>query len=149
MDHGDPIAGRPRARPSMVPNMTLPIGASASRTFIVGDTDTAIAMGSGDVPVLGTPRLIAWCEEVTVLALAEGLEPSATSVGYRIRVDHLAPTPVGAAVDITAEVAEVDGRQVTLAISATDGNGEAARGEITRVVVDRAKFVARATGSAG
>lgn len=128
--------------------MTVSIGASATCAFMVGDTDTAIAMGSGDVPVLGTPRLIAWCEEATVLALADELDPASTTVGYRIRIDHLSPTPVGASVDISAAVVEVDGRQVTLSVSATDANGEAARGEITRVIVDRAKFVGRAAGDA-
>lgn len=112
---------------------------------MVGDTDTAIAMGSGDVPVLGTPRLLAWCEEATVLALADQLDEDDTTVGYRIRVDHLSPTPVGAAIEISATVAAVDGRQVTLNVTAVDGNGEAARGEITRVIVNRDKFITRAS----
>ncbi len=127
--------------------MTVSAGDSATKTFTVTEADTAIAMGSGDVPVLGTPRMIAWCEEVTVLALAAGLDDGQTTVGYQIRVDHLAPTPVGMAAAVEATVEQIEGRQVTLAVSVNDDNGAAASGTITRVVVDRAKFVARATGS--
>lgn len=133
--------------------MGITVGLQGSASFTVGDEDTAIAVGSGDVPVLGTPRLLAWCEAVTVQALAPGLDDSQTSVGFRIRLDHLAPTPVGGIVEIRAEVAEVDGRQVTLTVEATEtgrsgsgGADEATRigeGSVVRVVVDRQRFVDR------
>lgn len=123
--------------------MTIPIGAEATTRFTVTDADTAVAVGSGDVPVLGTPRLLAWCEAVTVTALAPHLDDGATSVGSRIRLDHLLPTPVGGEVTVQAEVVEVDGRQVELAVTATDGQGTAARGTVTRVVVDRQRFIDR------
>ena len=123
--------------------MSISVGTDANATFTVGDDDTAIAMGSGDVPVLGTPRLLAWCEQVTVDALGPGLDDGSTSVGYRIRLDHLTPTTVGDEVLIRAEVTEVDGRQVTLAVTARDSSGEAASGTVTRVVVDRQRFLDR------
>ncbi len=123
--------------------MTIEPGATASAQFTVTEADTAIALGSGDVPVLGTPRMLAWCEEVTVAALAEGIDEGSTSVGFRIRLDHLLPTPVGGACTIRAEVTEVDGRQVTLAVVATDDQGTAAEGTVTRVVVDRQRFLDR------
>ena len=123
--------------------MTVTIGASATSSFTVTEADTAIAMGSGDVPVLGTPRLLAWCEQATVAAIAAELDQGTTSVGFRIRIDHLAPTPVGAAVDVTATVAEVDGRRITLTVTAEDDSGTAASGTITRVVVDRQSFIER------
>ncbi len=123
--------------------MTVTIGASATSSFTVTEADTAIAMGSGDVPVLGTPRLLAWCEQATVAAIAAELDEGTTSVGFQIRIDHLAPTPVGAAVDVTATVAEVEGRRVTLTVAAEDGSGTAASGTITRVVVDRQSFIER------
>ncbi len=123
--------------------MTIPLGAEASIRFAVGDDDTATALGSGDVPVLATPRLLAWCEAATVAALADHLAAGSTSVGHRIRLDHLRPTAVGGEVDVWAEVTEVDGRQVTLAVTAGDGGGEIASGVVTRVVVDRQRFVDR------
>jgi hypothetical protein len=42
--------------------MALAPGLRSSVRIVVADTDTAVAMGSGDVPVLGTPRLLALAE---------------------------------------------------------------------------------------
>lgn len=123
--------------------MTITVGAQASAAYAVTADDTAISMGSGDVPVLGTPRLLAWCEAVTVAALAPGLEEGSTSVGYRVHLDHLLPTPVGGTVRIQATVSAVDGRQVTFAVTADDDAGTAAEATVIRVVVDRQRFIDR------
>ncbi len=123
--------------------MPLSVGAEATATYTVTPDDTAGALGSGDVPVLGTPRLLAWCEAVTVAALAPGLDDGSTSVGYRIELDHLLPTPVGGSVHIRAEVTGVDGRRVTLAVVAEDDGGTAAEATVVRVVVDRQRFLDR------
>ena len=68
----------------------------------VTDADTAAALGSGDVPVLGTPRLIAWMEAATVRAAAALHKPGQTTVGTAIRVEHRRATAVGGSVEITA-----------------------------------------------
>ena len=118
-------------------------GMSAALTFTVTDEDTAIAVGSGDVPVLGTPRLIAWCEAVTVVALAPGLEDGQTSVGAEVTVSHVAPTAVGREVQVKATIDWVEGRQVTFSVTATEGDTGVMTGTIIRVVVDRERFVSR------
>ncbi len=124
-----------------------PLGLSATRGFEVGDDDTATALGSGDVPVLATPRLIAWLEAATVDALAPALAAGSTSVGAHVDVQHLAATPPGSPVTVTATVTAVDGRTVTFDCTATHTTagaaGEVARGLITRVVVDRQRFLSR------
>ncbi|MCT7353588.1 thioesterase [Streptomyces sp. 15-116A] len=108
----------------------------------VTDDDTAVALGSGDVPVLATPRLIAWMEAATVRAAAPLVEPGGTSVGTEVRVRHLRATGVGAAVEVTAEPPTVTGRRLTFVVRAVDGSGElVAAGEIDRVVVDRERFL--------
>jgi fluoroacetyl-CoA thioesterase len=112
--------------------------------FEVTEVDTARALGSGDVDVLATPRLLAWCEAATVAALAEQVTPDRTSVGSRIRLEHLAATPVGGLVVVTAELEHQDGRLVRFALSAVDRAGRLiATGEVTRVIVDRQRFAAR------
>jgi fluoroacetyl-CoA thioesterase len=111
--------------------------------FEVTDQDTAAALGSGDLPVLGTPRLLAWCEAATVAVLAPAVPAGRTSVGTRVTLEHLAPTAVGAAVDVTAEIAYQDGRLVRLSVTATSGDTLVATGEVTRVVVDADRFLAR------
>ena len=120
---------------------------AASLRFEVTPDDTARALGSGDVEVLATPRLLAWCEAATVAALATeagGVGESATSVGTRVRLDHLAATPVGGVVDVTATIQHRDGRLVRFDVGATDRSGRVvATGEIYRVVVERERFEAR------
>lgn len=120
---------------------------SAVEHHIVSTADTARAVGSGDVDVLGTPRLIAWLEAATVAAL--DLPETDTSVGTRVDVQHLLASPVGAAVAATARLVHRDGRLCRFAVAAHHDVGEGpvliAEGEVTRVVVDRTRFIARST----
>jgi len=123
-------------------------GQAATLQFEVTDADTAAAVGSGDLPVLGTPRLLAWCEAATCAAIAETLEPSRTSVGTRVSLEHLAASPVGERVEVQASVAYVDGRLVRFSVAAShvsDGK-VVGTGEVTRVVVDRERFLSRVSG---
>jgi predicted thioesterase len=103
--------------------------------------DTAIAMRSGDVPVLATPRLLALVEEAAVAALAPRLQPGQTSVGMRVQLDHLQPTAIGSAVVAEAVLEKVEGRRLTFTVSVSDACGLVAAGKVTRVVVDREGFL--------
>ncbi|MET9452272.1 thioesterase family protein [Streptomyces cinerochromogenes] len=111
----------------------------------VTDADTAIRMGSGDVPVLATPRLIAWMEAATVRAAVPFLGADQTTVGTAVRVEHLRATGVGGEIEVTAEPASAPtGRRLTFAVRAVDGSGRVvAKGEIERAVVDRQRFLER------
>lgn len=108
--------------------------------YEVTDDDTALALGSGDVTVLATPRLIAWLEAASVAEAASHLRPGQTTVGAAVRVRHRRPTPVGGTVEVYARLT-TDGDRLTFDVSAVDGDGHTvADGEIDRVVVDRADF---------
>lgn len=123
-------------------------GRSATQQFTVTDADTARALGSGSLPVLGTPRLLAWCETVTCAALAGELDPDQTSVGTRVALEHRAASPVGAQVEVQADLGYVDGRLLRFTVAAShvaDGK-VVATGEVTRVVVDAERFLARISG---
>ena len=86
--------------------------------------------------VLGSPRLIALCEEATVRTPSPTtLEDGTTTVGMRVQFDHLQPTPVGAEVFAEAVLRKIDGRRLKFEVSATDSGGLVAAGKITRVVV--------------
>lgn len=111
--------------------------------MVVSDTDTARALGSGSVEVLGTPRLIALCEEASCRAVASELADGCTTVSLNIRIDHLQPSPVGAEVVAEAVLAKVDGRRLTFTVSASDERGLVAVGKVVRVVVDVDRFLAR------
>ena len=94
------------------------LGRTATREFVVSEADTALAVGSGSLPVLGTPVLLAWCERVTCEAV--DLPDGATSVGTRIALEHLAASKVGAAVTVSAAVAYADGKLLRFAVEARD-----------------------------
>jgi fluoroacetyl-CoA thioesterase len=124
--------------------MDVVTGAAGRVERVVTDGDTAAALGSGELPVLGTPRLLAWCEAATCAALTSGLGKGESSVGVRVSLEHLAASPVGERVTATATVAEVDGRRVVLDVEARDGSGQVVgRGSVERVVVDAARFLDR------
>jgi fluoroacetyl-CoA thioesterase len=120
-------------------------GQRATLDFTVGEQDTAAALGSGDLPVLGTPRLLAWCEAATCAAVAPALTAEQSSVGTRVTLDHLAASPVGATLTVLATVVHVDGRLVRLEVVARHRADEkvVGHGEVTRVVVDRDRFLTR------
>ncbi|SHE45425.1 thioesterase, FlK family [Streptoalloteichus hindustanus] len=122
--------------------MNVVVGLQATVELVVDRSDTAGAVGSGDVPVLATPRLLTLAEAATVAALAGRLAPATTTVGNRVELEHLLPSPVGERVAVRATLVEVDGRRLRFEVRGVDGRGELiARGGITRVVVDRARFL--------
>ncbi len=121
--------------------MQLVAGLAARVTATVGSADTALSLGSGDVPVLATPRVVALVEAATVAAIAPELQPGSTTVGTRVELDHLAATPVGRQVVAEAQLVSVDGRRLSFTVALHDGDTVAARGRVERVVVDRERFL--------
>jgi predicted thioesterase len=113
----------------------------------VTEADTAVMVGSGDVPVLATPRLIAWLEAATVSCAAGFLAAGQTTVGTAVRIDHRRATPVGAAVWVTAEPpATAPGPRLTFTVQALNGAGKVvAAGEIDRAIVTRQEFLNAST----
>ena len=113
---------------------------------VVTSADTATALGSGDVPVLATPRVIAWLGAATVDACTD-LPAGSTTVGTRVDVEHLLATPLGAAVTAQAQLVHRDDRLLRFEVTAFhdigDGPVVVAHGHVTRVVVDRERFIAR------
>jgi predicted thioesterase len=117
-------------------------GLHAGFSYTVTDADTAAALGSGLVPVLSTPRVLALVERATVEALEGALAQGATTVGAKVELEHLLATPVGAPVQVDATLGRVDGRRLQFAVQVTDAGRVAARGRVTRVLVDLERFLA-------
>lgn len=124
--------------------MTLSPGLTGEAATTVDDTNTAASLGSGLVPVYGTPALIALLELAAVHAVMAHLPDGSTSVGTHLDVRHLAATPVGMRVRATAILTAVDGRRLTFAVEAYDEAEKIGEGTHTRVVVESARFVRRA-----
>jgi fluoroacetyl-CoA thioesterase len=137
--------------------MGLAPGLRASVRAVVSEADTATEMGSGDVPVLATPRLLALAEAASVAAVEPQLSAAATSVGTAASLEHRRASPVGARIDVEAELTEVDGRRLVFSFivrHSPPGSGDevgpgddedlvVGAGTLERVVVDREKFLAR------
>jgi predicted thioesterase len=103
---------------------------------------TARALGSGDVPVLGTPAVLALIEQAACAAVAGALSEEVTSVGAWAEVEHLAPTRPGAQVTATAVLVSVNGRRLEFTAETHEGDRLVARARHRRVIIDRAKFLA-------
>lgn len=140
--HSDPSV-RPAIATVSVPSVNVAVGLKGEARVKVGAADTARALGSGDVDVLGTPRLVALFEQATVEALDGILDPDQTTVGMRVQIDHLQPTPVGAEVVVEASLDKIEGRRISFTVTASDSGGLVAAGKVTRVVVDRTKFMSK------
>lgn len=127
--------------------MPIEPGLHATLHREVAPDDTARALGSGDLDVLGTPRLLAWFEEATVAAVAPMIDAGRTTVGTRVDLAHERASAVGAGVSVRADLVHVDGRLLRFEVVAEReseaGTSVVARGQVTRVVVDRDRFLAR------
>jgi predicted thioesterase len=124
-----------------VADVTVTPGLRGEVTLDVGDADTAIALRSGSVPVLATPRVVALVEEASVAAIDGQMKDGESTVGMQVQLEHLAPTAVGQQVTAEAVVEKVNGRRITFTVSVTDDRGLVAAGRVTRVAVDVARFL--------
>ncbi|WP_227982380.1 thioesterase family protein [Nocardia spumae] len=126
--------------------MKLRPGLEAEFSVEVTAADTAVALGSGDVDVLATPRIVALAEEATVRAVRDALPHGRTSVGTEVSVRHRRPSPPGTMLTIGARLVEVDGPRLTFRVVAHVGEVLVADGTVRRTVVERRDFLARARG---
>jgi predicted thioesterase len=113
--------------------------------FTVTGDDTAAALGSGSLPVLGTPRLLAWCEAATCAAIEPLLDPGETSVGTRVELEHTRGSQVGVRIEVTATPVHRDGQLHRFSVAAREAEGGRVlgTGEVTRLVVDAERFLGR------
>ena len=149
----------------------LAAGLRATVRVVVTSADTAEAMGSGNLPVLATPRLLALAEAATVAAVAPQLADGLTTVGTAVSLEHRKASPLGAEIVVEAELTEVDGRRLVFGfiarpagadaedtdaagtdaggtdVDGTDADVVVGAGTVERVVVDGARFLARAQSS--
>lgn len=121
----------------------LETGLTYTSRLTVGNENTAIALGSGDMPVLATPAMIALMENAAMLAVAPALEEGDTTVGGHIESSHMRPTPVGADVSATATLEKIDGRKLYFKIIAHQGDVVIGEGTHLRFIVNREKFLSK------
>ena len=127
----------------------LELHIKGTAALTVTDEVTDAAVGSGMLPVFGTPSMIALIEKAAAESVAAGLDPGMTTVGTRLDIAHTAATPVGMAVLAEAELSEIDGRRLVFTVRAFDEAGEIGSGTHERFIVNAEKFLAKAEAKKG
>lgn len=121
----------------------IKIGFRHTSTLVVGAEHTASVLGSGDMPVLATPALLALMENAAMLAVDNALPDGATTVGGYIESSHLCPTAIGQEVRAMAELYQIEDRKLYFHISAYQGDTVIAKGEHIRFIVDKDRFLSK------
>lgn len=121
----------------------IEIGLKRTSELTVTDAVTAIAAGSGDMPVLATPMMMALMENAAMLAVKDELPEGCTTVGGHIESSHLKPSKTGAVVRAEAEVTKIDGKKISFRVAAYCDNMLLGEGTHLRFIVEKEKFLSR------
>lgn len=121
----------------------IEIGLKHTSELTVTDAVTAIAIGSGDMPVLAAPMMMALMENAAMLAVKDKLPEGCTTVGGHIESSHLKPSKVGDKVSAIAEVTKVDGKKIEFKVTAYSGDTLLGEGTHLRFIVDRERFLSK------
>lgn len=127
----------------------LKIGMKKEEAVMVSDENTAIAMGSGSLPVFATPALAALLEKAAAILVEDQVSSEWTSVGTLLAIEHIAATPVGMLVTGKVELMEVQGRKLIFSVQAFDGREEIGRGKHERFLVKKESFMQKAMNKIG
>ena len=121
------------------------IGTKCQLEQVVTNELTAAAVGSGLLPVFGTPYMIGLMENAAQSVLGVFLEEGQGSVGTHLDIKHTAPTPVGMKVWVEAEVTAVseNGKMVDFVLKAWDEKGPIGEGTHTRAIINNERFLAK------
>lgn len=121
----------------------MEIGLTFTSTTVVDNTNTAVALGSGDMEVFATPAMVALMENAAMNAVAPHLEAGQTTVGTEISTTHIKASALSATITATATLTAIEGRKLTFAVTAHDGGNIIGEGTHTRFIVDRERFLAK------
>lgn len=124
-------------------NDEIKVGLHHKSSAIVVQHLTAKAIGSGDLPVLATPAMIALMENAAMLAVASFLKENQTTVGGYMECSHLVPTGMGDEVEAEATLVKIDGKALHFNITAHSGDKKIGEGHHIRYIVDRERFISK------
>lgn len=118
-------------------------GLSYTSQTMVTENNTAIKIGSGSLPVLATPAMIALMENAATQAIEPELSENVTSVGTAIHIEHLKATGIGQQIYATATLTNIEGRKLTFTVEAKDEHDLIGRGTHIRYIVDKERFMSK------
>lgn len=121
--------------------MNIEVGMKGEASTLVEREDTAEAVCSGSLLVYATPCMAALMEGAACEAVAAGLGENETTVGIELNLKHTCATPVGMEVRAEAVVTAVEGKIITLEITAYDEAGQIGSATHKRAVVHPQRFL--------
>ena len=121
----------------------IEIGLKHTSELTVTDAVTAIHVGSGDMPVLATPMMMALMENSAMLAVRDELPEGYTTVGGHMESSHIKPSKVGDVIRAEAEVTKVDGKKIEFKVAAYAGDMLLGEGTHLRFIVDKEHFMSK------
>lgn len=119
------------------------IGDKYTTELFVTSELSAEKMGSGDMPVLATPAMVAMMENAAMKCVADDLEDGQTTVGIMMNTTHVKASAIGAKVYATAEIVAIDGRKISFKISAFEGQELIGEATHDRFIVTRDRFLSK------
>jgi len=125
-------------------DFSIKTGLRREATAMVDEHNTAIAMGSGSLPVYATPALAALMEKAAAELVDAELSGEWTSVGTLLNIEHIAATPIGLSVRAEAELTAAEGRKLSFCVTAFDGVEMIGRGTHQRFLVKKENFMQKA-----
>ncbi|MEG1580057.1 MAG: thioesterase family protein [Bacteroidaceae bacterium] len=121
----------------------MKIGLTHTSSTTVDETNTAQALGSGDMEVFATPAMIALMENAAMLSVFQSLPKGSTTVGAAIDAKHSRPSKIGAEIRATATLINIEGRKLTFRIKAEDSKEMIGEATHIRYIVDRERFLSK------
>ncbi len=94
-------------------------------------------------PVFATAEMIRLMEYAAYQVLDPFYEDHESSVGVRIEVEHIAPTPLGMRVRASARLARIEGRRYFFELEAHDEKEQIGRGTHERFIIETTRFAKR------
>jgi len=123
----------------------MKIGDTFTVKKVVTEDMTAAALGSGGLPVFGTPYLVAMVENAAFTYLQQELPEGKSTVGTKVEVSHVSPSPVGMEITVTVEVTDIsaNGKMIDFAVKAWDEKGPIGAGTHTRAIITNDRFLSK------
>ena len=110
---------------------------------VASTTNSAVAMGSGDMDVFATPSMVALMENAAMKCVADKLPEGSATVGVEISTSHIKASKLGAVITASATLTAVEGRRLEFDVKAWDEKGVIGEGSHTRFIVDRERFLSK------
>ena len=121
----------------------MELGLTYESCTVVAESNTALALGSGDMEVFATPAMVALMENAAMLAVKDSLPEGSTTVGVEMQTSHIKASALGANIKASATLVEVNGRRLTFDVKAWDEKATIGEGRHVRFVVDRERFLSK------